>query len=623
MKKVIYLSLLSALLLGACAHNDQTTESTEVAIANEAVQLTNTTSSEVQGSYEEEDLVTDATDSQTIQLSDKTEEIDGVTVDNQTITITKAGTYTLTGELTNGQVIVNVGKEEKVHLILDGVTITNESGPAILIEQAEKVITTLASNTTNTLTDGTDYQLEADATEPDATFFSKEDLVINGDGELVINGNYNNGIRSKDDLILISGNYTINAKNNALKGKDSVQIKDGLYTLTTQEGDGIQANNTEDETKGFVTIDGGSFLLTSGRDGIQAETNVTIQQADITIQTGETTLSEDESYKGIKAGKAVTIQSGTITIDSADDSLHSNGDITIADGKLTLTSQDDGIHADNNLTINGGNIAIKGSYEGLEASVITLNAGDITVVASDDGVNAGGGSDTTTETGTFSADSFGGPDGGGPGGGDQADESKQIIINGGTLAIDAQGDGLDSNGNVQMTGGTVTVNGPTDNGNGALDYNGTFNLTGGTLVSAGSNGMAMNVSDSSTQPSFGIYFDSTQKAGTVISLLDSSGNVVVTYQPSKDFQHLTLSSADLKVGETYTLISGSEANGSEKNGLYDEGIVNGVELGTLTLSDTITNVTETGEEATTGMMGGGPGGMMGNPGEMPTGERPQ
>ncbi|EOT30758.1 carbohydrate-binding domain-containing protein [Enterococcus saccharolyticus] len=132
MKKVIYLSLLSALLLGACAHNDQTTESTEVAIANEAVQLTNTTSSEVQGSYEEEDLVTDATDSQTIQLSDKTEEIDGVTVDNQTITITKAGTYTLTGELTNGQVIVNVGKEEKVHLILDGVTITNESGPAIL-----------------------------------------------------------------------------------------------------------------------------------------------------------------------------------------------------------------------------------------------------------------------------------------------------------------------------------------------------------------------------------------------------------------------------------------------------------------------------------------------------------
>lgn len=623
MKKVIYLSLLSALLLGACAHNNQTTESTEVAIANEAVQLTNTTSSEVQGSYEEEDLVTDATDSQTIQLSDKTEEIDGVTVDNQTITITKAGTYTLTGELTNGQVIVNVGKEEKVHLILDGVTITNESGPAILIEQAEKVITTLASNTTNTLTDGTDYQLEADATEPDATFFSKEDLVINGDGELVINGNDNNGIRSKDDLILISGNYTINAKNNALKGKDSVQIKDGLYTLTTQEGDGIQANNTEDETKGFVTIDGGSFLLTPGRDGIQAETNVTIQQADITIQTGETTLSEDESYKGIKAGKAVTIQSGTITIDSADDSLHSNGDITIADGKLTLTSQDDGIHADNNLTINGGNIAIKGSYEGLEASVITLNAGDITVVASDDGVNAGGGSDTTTEIGTFGADSFGGPGGGGPGGGDQADESKQIIINGGTLAIDAQGDGLDSNGNVQMTGGTVTVNGPTDNGNGALDYNGTFNLTGGTLVSAGSNGMAMNVSDSSTQPSFGIYFDSTQKAGTVISLLDSSGNVVVTYQPSKDFQHLTLSSADLKVGETYTLISGSEANGSEKNGLYDEGIVNGVELGTLTLSNTITNVTETGEEATTGMMGGGPGGMMGNPGEMPTGERPQ
>ncbi len=600
MKKIIYVSLVSALLLGACAHNDTaTTDSTDLSIGNEAVQLT-AANTETIGSYEDEDFNTDTSDSQTVALSDTTEASDGVTVDNQTVTITKAGTYTLTGELTNGQVIVNVGKEENVHLILDGVTITNQSGPAILIEQAEKVITTLADNSTTTLTDGSDYQLEANETEPDATFFSKEDLVINGEGELIINGNYSNGIRSNDDLLLISGNYTINAKNNALKSKDSIQIKDGLYTLTTEEGDGIQANNTEDETKGFVAIDGGSFLITSGRDGIQAETNVTIQQADITIQTGEEPISTEESYKGIKAGKAMTIQSGTLTIDSADDSLHSNGDITIASGNLKLISADDGIHTDNNLTIDGGTIVITDSYEGLEASVITLNDGEVSIVASNDGVNAGGGSDTASETGTFGVDSFDG----GPGGGDQIDESKQIIITGGTLAIDAQGDGLDSNGNIQMSGGTLSINGPTENDNGALDYNGTFELTGGTLASSGSNGMAMNVSESSTQPSFGIYFDSTQKAGTIISLQDSSGNVVVTYQPNKDFQHLTISSADLKIGETYTLISGTEANGTAKNGLYEEGIINGIELGTLTLSDAVTNVTETGEEASqTGRMG--------------------
>jgi hypothetical protein len=236
----------------------------------------------------------------------------------------------------------------------------------------------------------------------------------------------------------------------------------------------------------------------------------------------------------------------------------------------------------------------------LEASVITLNDGEVSIVASNDGVNAGGGSDTASETGTFGADSFDG----GPGGGDQTDESKQIIITGGTLAIDAQGDGLDSNGNIQMSGGTLSINGPTENDNGALDYNGTFELTGGTLASSGSNGMAMNVSEASTQPSFGIYFDNTQTAGTIISLQDSSGNVVVTYQPNKDFQHLTISSADLKIGETYTLISGTEANGTVKNGLYEEGIINGIELGTLTLSDTVTNVTETGEEASqTSMMG--------------------
>jgi len=604
MKKIIYVSLVSALLLGACAHNDTaTTDSTDLSIDNETVQLTSA-NPETIGSYEDEDFNTDASDSQTIELSDTTKASDGVTVDNQTVTITKAGTYTLTGKLTNGQIIVNVSKEEKVHLILDGVTITNESGPAILIEQAEKVITTLADNSTTTLTDGSDYQLEANETEPDATFFSKEDLVINGEGELIIDGNYSNGIRSKDDLILISGNYTINAKNNALKSKDSVQIKDGLYTLTTEEGDGIQANNTEDETKGFVAIDGGSFLITSGRDGIQAETNVTIQQADITIQTGEETISTEESYKGIKAGKAMIIQSGTLTIDSADDSLNSNGDITIAGGELKLTSADDGIHTDKNLTIDGGTIAITDSYEGLEASVITLNDGEVSIVASNDGVNAGGGSDTASETGTFGADSFDGR----PGGGDQSDESKQIIITGGTLAIDAQGDGLDSNGNIQMSGGTLSINGPTENDNGALDYNGTFELTGGTLASSGSNGMAMNVSEASTQPSFGIYFDSMQKAGTIISLQDSSGNVVVTYQPNKDFQHLTISSANLKIGETYTLISGTQANGTAKNGLYEEGIINGIELGSLTLSDTVTNVTETGEEASQT-------GRMGNPGE--------
>ncbi|WP_077603493.1 carbohydrate-binding domain-containing protein [Oceanobacillus sojae] len=621
MKKIICVSLITALILSACSQNTTVTGDNSLSQASD--ETTVSTSQEAAagdtfGSYEEEDVDTSYDDSApTIELSEDMTASEGINVNGQTVTITEAGTYVLSGELADGQVIVNVNKEEKVHLVLKDVTITNSQGPAILIEQAEKVVTTLADGTSNILTDGTDYQLADDETEFDAAFFSKEDLVINGEGELIVNGNYNNGIRSKDDLILISGSYTVNVKNNALKGKDSVQILDGIYTLTTEEGDGIQANNSDDETKGFIAIDGGNFTITSGRDGIQAETVARLQAADITIQTGAETISSEESYKGIKAGTELLLQSGNYDINSADDSLHSDRDITIESGDLLLASEDDGIHADNNLTINGGDLTVTDSNEGLEAGVITINDGDIQITASDDGLNASGDSGTTEESETSVSDSFGGP--GGAAG--QADDSKMIIINGGTLAVDAQGDGLDSNGNIEMSGGTVTVDGPTDNGNGALDYDGTFELSGGILITAGSNGMAMNVSESSSQASFGIYFTEAQEAGTIISLQDSSGNVIATYQPSKAFQHLVISSPELKFGETYTLIQGTEADNSEKNGYYEDGsIVNGIELGSLTLSDTITNVTDTGEEATQrSMMGGGPG-MTPNDGEMPDGD---
>ena len=155
-------------------------------------------------------------------------------------------------------------------------------------------------------------------TEPDAAFYSKEDLSINGDGTLVITGNYSNGLRSKDDLVLAGGTIEITAKNNAIKGKDSVSILAGNYTLNTTEGDGIQANNSEDAEKGYVAIDGGTFTIQSGRDGIQAETNLSIQSADLTIKTADGAQSQslvtDESYKGLKAGGVMTISSGTFAV---------------------------------------------------------------------------------------------------------------------------------------------------------------------------------------------------------------------------------------------------------------------------------------------------------------------
>lgn len=619
MKKRVVASLVIALFISACSPSSASTENS----ADTQTQTSQSTSedtadiSDTFGTYEKEDLNTEYdSDSSTVELSDNTEEVEGVSVDGQIVTINQGGTYVLSGELTDGQVVVNVNEDAKVHLVLNDVTITNQQGPAILVEQAEKVVTTLASDTTNTLTDGDDYQLDGDETEPDATFYSKEDLVINGDGELKVSGNYNNGIRSKDDLILVSGEYTVNAKNNALKGKDSVEILDGSYTLTTEEGDGIQSNNSDEEDKGHIAIDGGTFKITSGRDGVQAETDVSIQKAEITIKTGENETSDEESYKGIKAGNSLLIQNGAFKLTTADDSLHSDGDIAIKDGEFTLDSGDDGIHADNDLTIDGGTINVTDSNEGLEASVITINDGDITVVASDDGLNTSDGSSSDTEE---TAGQEGAP------GEEQADDSLLLAINGGTLHVDAQGDGLDSNGNIEMTGGTVTVDGPTEDNNGALDYEGDFEVSGGTLIAAWSSGMAMNVSDSSSQASLGVYFSETQSAGTIVSLQDSDGNVIATYKPSKDFDHIVISSSELEVDESYTLVSGTDANGTEQNGYYqDEEIVDGTELGTLALSDTVTNLSETGETVSADSMMGGPGGAPnGEAGEDFDGEPPQ
>ncbi len=617
-KKAIMPILVAGLLLGACDQivqgsftSDSTTTSSEQASTSSSVsdQSNNGAATDTYGTYEDEDLETSyvSEEAQTITLSDDgTEAVDGVTVDGSTVTITQAGTYVIEGSLSDGQLQVSVGAEDKVNLIFNGVTINNEDGPAVYITEGEKVVATLASGTTNTLTDGTSYILATDETEPDATFYSKADLVINGDGKLVVEGNYSNGIRSKDDLILVSGEYEVTAVNNALKGKDTVAILDGTYNLTTTEGDGIQANNEEDADSGNVYIDGGTFNINSGRDGIQAVTKLAVQNADITIQTAEGSTSTDidtaESYKGLKATGTVEISSGILNLNTADDGIHANSAISILGGEMTIASGDDGMHADETLTISDGTIDIQESYEGIESSVIQIEGGNSSVVASDDGLNAGGGSDTETTTGTFGEDSFAG---GQMGGGMDGDESKQLIITGGTLVVDSEGDGLDSNSTVDMSGGVVIINGTTTGGNGGLDYDSSFNITGGTLIATGTSDMAQNASEGS-QVSLGITYDTTQEANELISLLDEEGNVVVSFTPTKSYSHVVISSPDLTIG-TYTLVSGCENDGEESNGLYEGGTVtNGTELADLSVTDTITNLTSSGETASaTGMMGGG------------------
>jgi len=390
----------------------------------------------------------------------------------------------------------------------------------IYVKRADKAIITLADGTENTLEDGATYLFENGLDEPNATLFSDADLTLNGEGALTITATYNNGIGTKDDLVIISGTITVDAKNDALRGRDSITIQNGTFNLVAG-GDALQSNNDTDDTKGFIIIDGGTFSLQSGGDAIHAQTN-----------------------------------------------------LTITDGRFSVVATDDAFHAEKKLAISGGSLNIVESYEGLEAANILVSGGDISLNASDDGINAAG------ETGG----------------------NYTYIQTGGTVYMNAEGDGLDANGSFSIDGGSLIIDGPVMSMNGALDYDFSGIVTSGTLIATGSSGMAQTPGSDSTQNALMIYFTNAQNANTEIRLVDASGSTVASHTPAKEFQTIVFSNKALTLNETYTLYA------------------DGVELATVTLSDKIMTVSDTGETVTGGF--GGVGAMRPMPGGKNPTKRP-
>ena len=455
-----------------------------------------------------------------IGLSDGGTEIngEGAAAQGSVITITGAGTYVLKGTLSDGQVAVNAGKEDTVRLVLDGVDISNNSGSAILVEQAEKVIITLAEGSQNYVGDAAQYS-DGDA-DADAAIYAGDDLTINGSGSLNVEGRYKHAIKTVDDLVITGGTLTVSSAEEALKGRDSVTITDGNIKIDAA-GDGIKSDNDEDEDSGWVLIEGGTFDISAGDNGIEAEVGLEI--------TG-----------------------GTFDISSGQDTLHSNGSIRISGGSLSLSADDDGVHADNSLDITGGNIIVSQSYEGLEASDITIRGGNISVNARDDGVNAAGGSDADMMPG----DRF------------RQTGNYFISISGGYTYVNADGDGVDSNGSIEVSGGTLIVDGPESGGNSAMDMeNSGYVVSGGTLVAAGSVRMLV-IPTQATQPVVTIIFDSAQRVGATFALADSQGNIIFAVSPAKIYQSLQISSPELVMGETYTLLYGGTVSGESADGSY-------------------------------------------------------
>ncbi len=604
MKKIFFVLLILTLMLSLLVGCGKDADSNTPTENQDGISST-ATPVEVDFSKTDTDMFTerdnktdyDMSKAVTIKLSGTTATTssDSVKISGSKITITEEATYIVSGELTDGMLIVDAPDTAKLQIILSGANITSKTSAALYILKADKVFLTLADGTENTLTNGGSFTA-IDDNNIDGALFSKQDLTLNGTGSLTVTSPAGHGVVCKDDLVITGGTYTVNSSSHGLDANDSVRIAN--TTLNIDAGkDVIHCENTDDTSKGFIYISSGSINGEAEGDGIAASAYLQIESGNFDLLIGggsengtkassgnyggfmggghggmrpgenqtSTTTEDTVSMKGLKATNSLLISGGNITINSADDSVHSDASVIINGGTFTITSGDDAIHAEDTLTVTAGNIDISESYEGLEALHIDVQGGDIKLKASDDGLNAAGGTDQSGNEGGRDGMFGGGGKGGGMGGhgGMSSSSNGSIKVSGGNLYINSSGDGIDANGTLEISGGYTTVVGPTQGDTATLDYDKSATITGGTFIGTGAQGMAQTFSDSEQ----GVVAVSVgnQSAGTKIVLKDKNGKTIIEHTPELNFAVVILSSPDIKKGESYSVTVGSKSGEFEAN----------------------------------------------------------
>ncbi len=590
MKKQLAIVLAALFFLGTAA-GCQNEDSAEISSISDTTQTsadsTDAALSQTDAEmFTDRDYETDYDESNCVQIqlngSSATASSDSVEISGTTVTITEEATYLISGTLDDGMIVVDAPDTAKLQLVFDGVEINNETSAPLYILEGDKVFLTLAEGSENTLSNGGAFTA-IDDNNIDGAIFSKQDLTINGSGSLTVTSPAGHGIVCKDDLVITGGTYLVTSASHGLDANDSVRIT-GETTITLDTGkDGIHAENSDDTSLGFIYVSNGSLEIEAEGDGVSAGAYLQIENGAFQITAGggsangshessetwggfgggrpgqlaaETTTDDSStSMKGMKATGELLIADGSFTIDSADDAVHSNASITVNGGAFEIASGDDAFHGDENLTVTVGTIEITESYEGLEAQHVEIQDGDITLVASDDGLNAAGGVDSSGTTGGRDG-MFGGGPGGDPGGMSSSSDGS-VTISGGTLSITASGDGIDANGTLTISGGYTVVTGPTQGDTATLDYDVSAVITGGTFIGTGASGMAQTFSGAEQ----GIISLSAgnQSAGTAVTLTDQNGNTLMSYTPELSFQVVIFSSPDLVSGETYTITIGSSS----------------------------------------------------------------
>lgn len=534
------------------------------------------------------------------------------------VTISEAGTYILTGSASNAQVIIDADKETKIQLVLDNLTLSCKSSAPIYVRNADKVFITLADGSSNTLATTGEF-VAIDGNNIDAVIFSKDDLTLNGSGSLTINSPYGHGIVSKDDLVVTGGTYTMTCAKHGLSGKNSVRILGGTFDLTVTK-DGIHASNDDDENLGYIYIAGGTFTINSDDDGMHADSTLYIEDGTIDIQKsyegleGQTITIQDGDIDIVSSDDGINATNGSGSNDSTDnqgkgglengqmpgdppsgdnqmpgnppsgDSFDPSNNSNNGNGKPQGNSpsdnnqrpssppSDDSFDPSQNPDQNNSTDTYDNSTNN---SIMTMNATAVTsgTQTSNSSDNAASSKNTQfpdnnqmpeNPPSNSSADTSGSstsqPQGNTPsgmGGFDMdADESCVLTINGGTVTINADGDGIDSNGYFYMNGGTVYVEGPESNGDSALDYGISATITDGYFLSTGYSGMAQSFGSDSTQYSYMLTLSSNTSGTTTVTLTDADGNVLLSHETSKSYNSIIVSCPELEVGSTYTLTAG-------------------------------------------------------------------
>ena len=555
--------------------------------------------------YSEQDLSWDASSETAIDLSNPTA-TDGVTVEDGTLTITKAGTYKLSGEY-QGQIKVETADSDAVRLVLDNANITNSSGAALNVVDADEVILYSASGTTNTISDGADYTATGED-DPDAVVYSKADLTIAGEGTLKVNGNHEDGIHTSDGLVIASGTLEVNAANTGIKGKDYVDILGGTINVTAQQ-DGIKSTNDTDEGQGWTRLSNGTVTVNAGDDGFKASRVVEISGGSLTVE---------QSDEGIEA-QYINVSGGDVNVTSADDGM--NASLKTSNSESTDSSENTSDAANQqqnnqqqgslpggqqNGTSNqqqqgtgqppqGQPPAMSGTSQDGTSQNGTTGTGQQQNNTQNQGnqnmgqppaMPGGNAQDGTSQNGTTGTGQQGmgqPPQDGMPGGGGGTFEVVDAAINvsGGNITVNAEGDGIDSNGVTTLSGGTLIVNGPSQGGNAALDTNGDLLLNGATVLSGSTADMFEAPSTNSTSGYLKLTNSSGFEQGSTVQVADSSGKVVANYKVTKSNVQLVLvSSSSIVKGQSYTVYTTTSAVDSNAASLAS----GATELGSFTAS---------------------------------------